>query len=54
MVEIQQGDQLLVQGKLIVDDAGFDGEDEYPIFGLIDAMGGRHDFVEASRWRFLN
>jgi len=42
----------VVQGKLLIPDYGFDGEEEYPIFSVQDANGVEWSFASADKWRF--
>ena len=44
---------IILDGTLVVDDFGFDGEDEYPIFVIIDSQGDKHSFCDVAKYHFV-
>ncbi len=44
---------IVLDGTLLVDDYGFDGEDEFPIFVIEDSQGNKHDFTTVAKFRFV-
>jgi hypothetical protein len=55
-VEILLDGGRVVKGELIATDFGFDGEKEYPIFSVIEAIEPDdsiwYSFAGARKWRF--
>lgn len=45
---VSKGDRVL--GKLVIEDVGFDGEEEYPYWVVKLGDGRRLSFVMASEW----
>lgn len=44
---------IVLDSTLIVDDFGFDGEDEYPIFVILDSEGNKHSFATVAKYCFV-
>lgn len=44
---------IVLDGTLSVDDFGFDGEDEYPIFVVFDSNGNKFSFCDVAKYRFI-
>lgn len=51
-VRLQFNDREVI-GSLYVEDVGFTGEDEYPIFVVATEAGEKVDFASADNWRFV-
>ena len=47
------GGKVILNGTLITEDFGFDGEDEYPIFVIEDKQGNRVSFTCVAKYRFV-
>lgn len=45
---------VLAEGILSVEDFGYDGQDEYPIWGCTANDGSLIDFAGADHWRFVS
>ena len=50
---VMENGGIILDGLLLVDDYGFDGEDEYPIFVVEDSQGKEHSFAEVVKYRFV-
>lgn len=52
-VEIEYEDGRMFTGRLEIEDTVVTGEDELPLFVVIDEDGRRHGFSNNIRWHFV-
>ena len=51
-VEVKYEGELIRHGKLDLIDQFFDGEDEWPVYGLLLEDGTVESFYDFEKWRF--
>lgn len=53
MVEAKTDDGRIISGRLNVEDFVFDGQDECPVWQIVDSEGSGFNFVDMEFWRFV-